>query len=173
MDIFRDRLPHISGIYVSKPFSSLPISFYAFEAFKDIDHDSFSSLSLTNTDCLHRANCLVAASRDVRDKKLLELQIFTKRNLHWITAGRAQVGNQQTGYLALPCHPGLLNDSRCNSSSIEAGVLVAITGHGPNPPVGGTYYHWWRDPSPAITIPQGKREPAYLSGGFSLQPKER
>ncbi|GBM24683.1 hypothetical protein AVEN_46184-1 [Araneus ventricosus] len=38
-------------------------------------------------------------------------------------------------------HPGTLNDSRCNSSSIEAGVLTAITGHGQNPPDGGTYYH--------------------------------
>ncbi|GBM17461.1 hypothetical protein AVEN_193757-1 [Araneus ventricosus] len=39
-------------------------------------------------------------------------------------------------------HPGILNDSRCNRSSTEAGVPVAITGHAPTPPVGGTYYHW-------------------------------
>ncbi|GBM91582.1 hypothetical protein AVEN_209410-1 [Araneus ventricosus] len=38
---------------------------------------------------------------------------------------------------ALPRHPGNLNDSRCNSSSTEAGVLVAITGHGPTPLEGG------------------------------------
>ncbi|GBL55970.1 hypothetical protein AVEN_70506-1, partial [Araneus ventricosus] len=33
------------------------------------------------------------------------------------------------------------NDSRCNSSSTEAGVFVASTGHGPSPPVGCTNYH--------------------------------
>ncbi|GBM97500.1 hypothetical protein AVEN_82520-1 [Araneus ventricosus] len=38
-----------------------------------------------------------------------------------------------------------LNDSRCNNSSTEAGVLAAITGHGPTPPEGGTYYRWRRD----------------------------
>ncbi|GBM09576.1 hypothetical protein AVEN_29428-1 [Araneus ventricosus] len=48
---------------------------------------------------------------------------------------------------------GSVNDNHCSSSSTEAGVLVAITGHGPTPPVGGTYYHWWRDPSSIITIP--------------------
>ncbi|GBM48178.1 hypothetical protein AVEN_138308-1 [Araneus ventricosus] len=36
-----------------------------------------------------------------------------------------------------------MNNSLCNSSSTEAGVLVAITGHGPTPSEGGTYYHWW------------------------------
>ncbi|GBN47134.1 hypothetical protein AVEN_141789-1, partial [Araneus ventricosus] len=44
-----------------------------------------------------------------------------------------------------PCHasgvPRLVNESRCDSSSAEAGVLVVITGHGPTPPEGGTYYH--------------------------------
>ncbi|GBM81963.1 hypothetical protein AVEN_62385-1 [Araneus ventricosus] len=44
-----------------------------------------------------------------------------------------------------------LKDSRCNSLSAEAGVLTAITVHGPIPPEGGTQYH-----------PPGKQEPAYL-----------
>ncbi|GBN64194.1 hypothetical protein AVEN_134126-1, partial [Araneus ventricosus] len=34
---------------------------------------------------------------------------------------------------AIPKHPGHLNDSCCNSSSTEAGVLI---GHGPTPPEG-------------------------------------
>ncbi|GBN15778.1 hypothetical protein AVEN_149222-1 [Araneus ventricosus] len=29
-------------------------------------------------------------------------------------------------------------------------------GHGPIPPEGGTYYHWWWDPSPTIGIPPGE-----------------
>ncbi|GBM61931.1 hypothetical protein AVEN_272797-1 [Araneus ventricosus] len=45
--------------------------------------------------------------------------------------------------------------------STEAGVLVT-------PPVGGTYYHWWRDQKThQLLYPQEKREPAYLSGSFS------
>ncbi|GBM45686.1 hypothetical protein AVEN_237923-1 [Araneus ventricosus] len=75
-------------------------------------------------------------------------------------------GNRATP--ALPLHPGFLNDSRCNSSSIEAGVLVAFTGHDPTPPERSTYYHWWRVTRPPLLLyPPGKREPAYLSGGFS------
>ncbi|GBM08707.1 hypothetical protein AVEN_52780-1 [Araneus ventricosus] len=31
---------------------------------------------------------------------------------------------------------GPVNNSRCNSSSSETGVLVAVTGHGPTPPGG-------------------------------------
>ncbi|GBN48189.1 hypothetical protein AVEN_268904-1 [Araneus ventricosus] len=42
---------------------------------------------------------------------------------------------------------GFLNDGRCNSSSTEAGVLVAITS-----PEGGTYYHLWRDRIPSIIL---------------------
>ncbi|GBM82816.1 hypothetical protein AVEN_37276-1 [Araneus ventricosus] len=34
-----------------------------------------------------------------------------------------------------------LNDSRCDNSSAEAGVLMAITGHNPTAPVEGTHYH--------------------------------
>ncbi|GBL97670.1 hypothetical protein AVEN_49169-1 [Araneus ventricosus] len=50
-----------------------------------------------------------------------------------------------------------LNDSCCDSLSAEAGVLMAITGHGPTPPVGGTpYERQWASLSHY-----------YLSGGFS------
>ncbi|GBM40093.1 hypothetical protein AVEN_246003-1 [Araneus ventricosus] len=41
----------------------------------------------------------------------------------------------------LPKNPKTLNDSRCNSLSTEVGVLTPVTGHGPIPPKGGTYYH--------------------------------
>ncbi|GBN29516.1 hypothetical protein AVEN_43609-1 [Araneus ventricosus] len=37
----------------------------------------------------------------------------------------------------LPKYPGTLNDSRCNSSSTEAEVLVAFTGHNQTPPESG------------------------------------
>ncbi|GBN15239.1 hypothetical protein AVEN_148335-1 [Araneus ventricosus] len=50
--------------------------------------------------------------------------------------------NHKRSYPVLPKYPGTLNDSLCNSSSTEAGVRVAIIGHGPILPVGGTYYHW-------------------------------
>ncbi|GBM61849.1 hypothetical protein AVEN_265496-1 [Araneus ventricosus] len=42
-----------------------------------------------------------------------------------------------------------LNESRCNSSSIEAGVLVAITGQSPTSLKGGMYYHFRKDSRPA------------------------
>ncbi|GBM93354.1 hypothetical protein AVEN_159723-1 [Araneus ventricosus] len=64
-------------------------------------------------------------------------------------------------------HPGNLNGSRCNSSSTEARVLVAITDHGPTPPEIGTYSHLSGNRAPPLIYPQGKREPAYLSVGFS------
>ncbi|GBN55076.1 hypothetical protein AVEN_55421-1 [Araneus ventricosus] len=55
---------------------------------------------------------------------------------------------------------GLLNDSRCNGSSTDAGVLAAITGHGPTLPVGGTYYHWRVvTRPPPLLFPQEKRDP--------------
>ncbi|GBM23929.1 hypothetical protein AVEN_52130-1 [Araneus ventricosus] len=45
-------------------------------------------------------------------------------------------------------HPGLaqnrpvyLSDDRCNSSSDEVGVLIAITGCGLTPNLGGKHYH--------------------------------
>ncbi|GBN95591.1 hypothetical protein AVEN_229812-1 [Araneus ventricosus] len=37
---------------------------------------------------------------------------------------------------------GLVNNSRCDKSSSEAGVLMAISSHGPKPPEGGKYCHW-------------------------------
>ncbi|GBN13823.1 hypothetical protein AVEN_44552-1 [Araneus ventricosus] len=37
-----------------------------------------------------------------------------------------------------------LSDRRCNSSSVEVGVLTTITGHGPIPPEGDTHYHQQR-----------------------------
>ncbi|GBM17618.1 hypothetical protein AVEN_80907-1 [Araneus ventricosus] len=77
-------------------------------------------------------------------------------------------GNQKTRSTALPWHPDLLSDNRCNSSSNVAEVLVAITGHCPISPIGGNHYHWRKDPSPSpLLYPPGKREPAYLSGDFS------
>ncbi|GBN32804.1 hypothetical protein AVEN_8348-1 [Araneus ventricosus] len=50
-------------------------------------------------------------------------------------------GNQKTESPALPWHLHLLNDCPCNRSSTAAGILIVITGHGPTPPVVGTYYH--------------------------------
>ncbi|GBL77711.1 hypothetical protein AVEN_152930-1 [Araneus ventricosus] len=37
--------------------------------------------------------------------------------------------------------PLCLSVSRCNTSSVEAGVAVSITRHGETPPVGGMHYH--------------------------------
>ncbi|GBM27499.1 hypothetical protein AVEN_157201-1 [Araneus ventricosus] len=54
-----------------------------------------------------------------------------------------------------------LSDGRYNSSSAEAGVLVAITSHGRGlalTPSEG-------NPQPLLYPPR-KRDPAYLSGGF-------
>ncbi|GBN04465.1 hypothetical protein AVEN_59089-1 [Araneus ventricosus] len=65
--------------------------------------------------------------------------------------------------------PGLLNDSLCDSSSTEARVLVAITGHGLTPPEGGMYYHRRRVTRlPPLLYPPGKRDLSYLYGGFSF-----
>ncbi|GBM47961.1 hypothetical protein AVEN_184659-1 [Araneus ventricosus] len=61
-----------------------------------------------------------------------------------------------------------MNDSRCRSSSIEARVQVAITGHCRTPPEGGTYYHWRRDSLPQhFCTHVQEREHAYLSDNFS------
>ncbi|GBL80938.1 hypothetical protein AVEN_26342-1 [Araneus ventricosus] len=63
---------------------------------------------------------------------------------------------------------GTLNDSRCNSSITEAGVVLAITGHCPSPPVGGKYYHWKGvTRPPPLLYSQEKRDSAYLSCSFS------
>ncbi|GBM02177.1 hypothetical protein AVEN_190598-1 [Araneus ventricosus] len=69
---------------------------------------------------------------------------------------------------ALPLHPGNLNDSHCDSSITEVGVLVTIPSHGPTPHEGGTCYHWWRAARPTLLLyPPYKREAAYLSDGLS------
>ncbi|GBL97904.1 hypothetical protein AVEN_127013-3-2, partial [Araneus ventricosus] len=45
-------------------------------------------------------------------------------------------------------HPVYLSDGRCNSSSAETGVLMAITGYSPTQFVGGTQYHrQWVSPN--------------------------
>ncbi|GBL75957.1 hypothetical protein AVEN_234282-1 [Araneus ventricosus] len=63
--------------------------------------------------------------------------------------------------------PAHLNDSHCNSSSSEAGILVALTGHGSTPPVGGThYYRQWE--TEAFIVPTREARPACLSGGLSF-----
>ncbi|GBN81152.1 hypothetical protein AVEN_142448-1, partial [Araneus ventricosus] len=48
---------------------------------------------------------------------------------------------------ALPKDRGNMNDSLCNNSNTEAGVLMTITGDGLTPLEGGSYYHWWRNPA--------------------------
>ncbi|GBM20254.1 hypothetical protein AVEN_216670-1 [Araneus ventricosus] len=71
-------------------------------------------------------------------------------------------------------HPSLarsrpvhLNNSRCDSSSTRAGVLIPITGHGPTPPLGGTQNHLQRASPKYYCTHQGAYHPAYLFGGFS------
>ncbi|GBO16812.1 hypothetical protein AVEN_61164-1 [Araneus ventricosus] len=49
---------------------------------------------------------------------------------------------------------GHVNDSHCNSTSTEAGVLTAITDHSPTPPEGGTHCH--RGRGRAIIVPPGE-----------------
>ncbi|GBN76370.1 hypothetical protein AVEN_254201-1, partial [Araneus ventricosus] len=55
-------------------------------------------------------------------------------------------------------YPGNLNNCRCNSSSTEALVLMAITGHGPTPPEGGTYYQLKEGSQLSIHVPTSRRE---------------
>ncbi|GBM04202.1 hypothetical protein AVEN_41022-1 [Araneus ventricosus] len=93
------------------------------------------------------------------------------RNKNFKHSDKSHNGNLkiQRGTLNLHKYPGYTgNDSRCNSSNTEAGVLVAITGHGPSLPEGGTYYHWRGklDPHNYCTLVQ-EREPSHLSGYFS------
>ncbi|GBN18165.1 hypothetical protein AVEN_161684-1 [Araneus ventricosus] len=56
---------------------------------------------------------------------------------------------------ALSWHPGNLNDSFFNNSSTDAGVLVAITGHGPTRYIQSL--EEGTQPSP-ITIPTSRKE---------------
>ncbi|GBM72868.1 hypothetical protein AVEN_199122-1 [Araneus ventricosus] len=48
-----------------------------------------------------------------------------------------------------------LSNGRYNNSSAEAGILMAITVHGPSPPVSGTHYH--RQRAPTIIVPTRPR----------------
>ncbi|GBM81472.1 hypothetical protein AVEN_163630-1 [Araneus ventricosus] len=48
-----------------------------------------------------------------------------------------------------------MKDSRCNSSSTQAGILMAINGHSPTLPVGNTHYHLRRGIK-TIAIPTGE-----------------
>ncbi|GBM68217.1 hypothetical protein AVEN_96142-1 [Araneus ventricosus] len=76
---------------------------------------------------------------------------------------------QKTGSPSLPWHPGHLHGNRCLSA--EAGVLVAITDHCSTPPVGGTYYHWRRDPSPHYCTPRRSEIP--LTYAAASHPRTR
>ncbi|GBN91528.1 hypothetical protein AVEN_81825-1 [Araneus ventricosus] len=50
-------------------------------------------------------------------------------------------GNSNQNHSGLArSRPMHLNDSRCDGSSVKADILMAITGHGPTYPVGGTHY---------------------------------
>ncbi|GBM09754.1 hypothetical protein AVEN_101800-1 [Araneus ventricosus] len=60
-----------------------------------------------------------------------------------------------------------LNDSRCDSSRGEAGVLMAITGYGLTPPVGGTHFHRQRT-SPNHYCTHLGNESANISDYFSF-----
>ncbi|GBM05763.1 hypothetical protein AVEN_55848-1 [Araneus ventricosus] len=56
-----------------------------------------------------------------------------------------------------------LNNSRCDSSSAEAGVAMVVTDHGRTFSVGGTHYHWQRGPNRYCTL-QGSETPlTYLA----------
>ncbi|GBM12947.1 hypothetical protein AVEN_164002-1 [Araneus ventricosus] len=78
-------------------------------------------------------------------------------------------------YRNQPCmarnRPAYLSDGCCNSSIAETGVLVAITDHGPTPPVGGIHYHRRRASlSPHFTY-QGNDTP--LTYRTASQPRTR
>ncbi|GBO16293.1 hypothetical protein AVEN_15801-1 [Araneus ventricosus] len=69
-------------------------------------------------------------------------------------------GNSYRNYSDLArSRPVCLNDGRCNSSRAEAGVLAAITGHGPALPVGGTHYHWQMESPSHYCTQQGSEIP--------------
>ncbi|GBL73428.1 hypothetical protein AVEN_159435-1 [Araneus ventricosus] len=51
------------------------------------------------------------------------------------------------------------SDGRCNCSSAETGVLVAITDHGPTLPVGGTHYHRQKGSPSHYCTHQGSETP--------------
>ncbi|GBL79747.1 hypothetical protein AVEN_18267-1 [Araneus ventricosus] len=56
------------------------------------------------------------------------------------------------------------SDGRCNSSSPEAGVVMAVTGHGPTPLEGSTDYHRQRASPSYYCTHQGSETPfTYLA----------
>ncbi|GBM69130.1 hypothetical protein AVEN_6361-1 [Araneus ventricosus] len=57
--------------------------------------------------------------------------------------------------------PMYLSEHRCNSSSAEAGVLLAFTGHGPTSPESGTHYHG-RGQAQTIIVPTMEARPRFL-----------
>ncbi|GBL87461.1 hypothetical protein AVEN_118393-1 [Araneus ventricosus] len=59
-----------------------------------------------------------------------------------------------------------LNDSRCNSSSAEAGVLVDITGHGQTPPARDTHSHQQRANPSHYCTHQGSETPLNFPAAF-------
>ncbi|GBN92116.1 hypothetical protein AVEN_18891-1 [Araneus ventricosus] len=65
------------------------------------------------------------------------------------------------------CRPMHLNDSCFNSSSAEAGVLVATTGHSPTPSCMRHALSPAEDKPNPLLNPQGNQDPTYLSSGFS------
>ncbi|GBN22041.1 hypothetical protein AVEN_186078-1 [Araneus ventricosus] len=49
----------------------------------------------------------------------------------------------------MPKHPGHLNDGCCNIFVFRGQSPGSQShDHGPTPPKGGTYYHWWRNLKP-------------------------
>ncbi|GBL88506.1 hypothetical protein AVEN_159092-1 [Araneus ventricosus] len=66
--------------------------------------------------------------------------------------------------------PVYRSDGRCNSSSAEVGVLMAITGCNPTPSVGGTQYHQRASPNHYCTH-QGSKMP--LTYAATSHPRTR
>ncbi|GBN48144.1 hypothetical protein AVEN_119640-1 [Araneus ventricosus] len=76
--------------------------------------------------------------------KIGEISKFTHGNYNIVFIYRYSCFKALTVTPEVPWYPEFLNDRRYKSSSTEAGVLVAIIGHGTTPPDGGTHYNWWR-----------------------------
>ncbi|GBM18500.1 hypothetical protein AVEN_252282-1 [Araneus ventricosus] len=99
---------------------------------------------------------------DVQDSNLSSNHIDPKGQGRYLKRGKAHT--RVTPVMPIDV-PGTLNDSRCDNSNTEAGVLVAIAGHGPTPSKGGrSILGRVTRPTPLL-YPPGN--PASLSGGFS------
>ncbi|GBM22648.1 hypothetical protein AVEN_144434-1 [Araneus ventricosus] len=61
-----------------------------------------------------------------------------------------------------------LSDGGCNCSSAEAGVLMAITSHGPTTPEGGANYHRQRASLSHYCTHQRNETPLTHPAGFHL-----